>query len=224
MSGRVTALESSPRGKKLVDIYVDGELWRSTNRRAAFHAAVTVGADIGPAIVDNLAAEERKIAEESSLRLLGYRPRSISEIRTKLTASGVSPEAVEEQIARLIRAGYLNDADFARAWIDDRLRIRHYGRQRIKSELIAKGVDPEVFEADLEALCAEDNELTRAVWLLETKLPRRSSVDDAQGRRRAYHWLLRKGFSSSVARGAIQRSQRTGQTAPDEESRTSPTP
>jgi regulatory protein len=203
--GRVSAIERAPGRKSAVDIYVDDSFWRRTNARAGRDAGIAVGVQLNPAVIRTLDAAERAAAREMSLRLLGYRARSVSEIRTKLTASGLGPEAVEDQIARLSDAGYLDDAEFARSWIDDRIRVRHYGRDRIASELAAFGVDPSVFSSLLDEVCTEEQELTRAAWLLETKRHRGAGRDSVAGLHRAYQWLLRRGFSAGVARRAVNR-------------------
>jgi len=117
-------------------------------------------------------------------------------------ASGLGPEAVEDQILRLTSAGYLDDAEFARAWIDDRIRLRHYGRQRIASELVAHGVDPAYFSSQLDEVCGEEQELARAISLLGTKYRPVAARNPRTDIHRAYQWLLRRGFSNGVARRA----------------------
>lgn len=200
---RITAMEPAPGSSRAVDLYVDGEFWRRTNKRAARDAGFAVGVELNPAVVETLNDKERAIAQEGSLRLLGYRARSMAEIRAKLTASGLGLEAVEAQIGRLVAAGYLDDAEFARAWIDERVRISQYGRRRITSELIARGVDQEMFTPYLDELCSDDTELERAARAVKKKFFSVGRAETVRELHRAHQWLLGRGFSNGVARSAI---------------------
>lgn len=204
-ANRVTAIERPRRGSPSVDIYIDGEFWRTMNKSVAERAGVKAGlalhTDHTSRTIDT---EEDKVAEDIALRLLTYRPRSVAEIRTRLTDSGLGPESVGRLIDRFTRSGYLDDSDFARAWIDERTRVKRYGRRRIASELIARGVDQRLFETELDAFCPDEDEPARAEQLLLEKYPDGEQLMEPDAQRRAYQWLARRGFGSGAARTAIR--------------------
>lgn len=204
-SGCVTAIERAPGGKQAVEVHVDALPWRRTNKRAAAQVGLRVGTALTAALVAALESAEHRGAEDTALRLLGYRARSTHELRGKLTTSGFPPEVVSEQLRRLARAGYLDDAEFARAWIDERVHAKHYGARRIRAELLSRGVDPDFFEELLETLCSEEAERARAWKLLEARFGAPPQADSAAHQRRTYQWLLRRGFSPSVAQAAARR-------------------
>ena len=77
--------------------------------------------DPEPAQVDALRqADERHQAQEAALRLLAYRPRSEAELRHRLARRGLASGVVEETVARLREQGLLDDAAFARFWVETR--------------------------------------------------------------------------------------------------------
>jgi regulatory protein len=89
------------------------------------------------------AVEQRVNAHDAALRLLAHRARSESEMRTRLKMRGFDPATVDEEVERLRNAGLLNDAQFARAWVEDRKRSAPRGRRMLRYELLGRGIDPE---------------------------------------------------------------------------------
>ena len=86
-------------------------------------------------------AEQRVNAHEAALRLLSHRPRSENEMRTRLAMRGVAPSAIDEEIERLQRAGLLDDAKFAHAWVEDRRRLAPRGVRMLRYELLGRGIE-----------------------------------------------------------------------------------
>ena len=99
------------------------------------HEAVT---EVGPVL-------------DAAARFLEVRPRSVAEVRRRLASAGYPAGLVEAAIARLTDAGYLDDAAFARAWVESRDRARPRGEIALRRELRLKGVDPATTDAALEA-------------------------------------------------------------------------
>jgi regulatory protein len=126
-------------------------------------------------------------ALEVGLRLLGQRPHSEHELRTKLLARCDDEDEVESALARLRERGYLDDEDFARSLVSRRARAR--GPHLIAAELAAKGVAKDlarraVGEVGREELVAAAR---RAV----------ARMGDAEARVRAAR-LQRRGFPADV--------------------------
>ncbi|RJQ54327.1 MAG: hypothetical protein C4521_05665 [Actinobacteria bacterium] len=203
MPGRITALEAGC-GSRVVEVHVDGQPWRRLNRRLVKRAGIGVGSELDDETLCLLDEQERILAEEISLRLLTHRSRSVQEMTTRLAASGIGSEAAGDQIARLRCQGYLDDLSFAREWVDDRVRVGGHGRQRISRELAAHGVSPELIQRALEAGCPAERELERAMELLgSATVLLRAAERDRAGKRKAWQWLVRRGYSSEIAYQAV---------------------
>ncbi len=87
---------------------------------------------------------------EAAARFLEVRPRSVAEVRRRLTYAGYRPGLVEAAIERLLDLGMLDDEAFARAWVESRDRARPRGARALRDELRRKGVAA----ADVEAALA----------------------------------------------------------------------
>ncbi len=139
-------------------------------------------------------------------RVVGYlaaRARSTREIEQKLLQAGFRPSTVEMVIYKLQRENLLDDADFARQWVESR-QSHKLGRNRIAQELRRKGVSQE--EAD-EALSVidDENQLAGAVALAEKAAARiKSGEDIRKATSRIAGMLVRRGYSWDIAKQAIQ--------------------
>src|SRR4051812_45101087 len=87
---------------------------------------------------------------EAGARFLEARPRSVSEVRRKLTRLGYRPELVTATVDRLVELGFLDDAAFARAWVDARDRAKPRGEHALRRELGLKGVDRSLVDGVLD--------------------------------------------------------------------------
>ena len=72
-------------------------------------------------------------------RFLEARPRSADEVRRRLREAGYRPDLVEGTLVRLAELGYLDDAAFARAWVESRDRARPRGARALRDELRRSG-------------------------------------------------------------------------------------
>jgi regulatory protein len=107
-------------------------------------------------------------------------------------------------VAELIARGYLDDAAFARHWVEAR-GARGYGPGRLRAELRARGVAPALIEAALAAMLP-DADLERARAVARRRLPalRRAGPQRAAARLRDH--LLRRGYSASIVARVLRES------------------
>jgi regulatory protein len=149
---------------------------------------------------------------EAGARFLEARPRSIAEVRRKLTRLGYRQELVTGAVGRLVELGYLDDDAFARAWVESRDRARPRGEHALRRELELRGVDRSIVDAVLEDRRADAGpdegsgeagggsaDDRAAERLLRKRLPALLREPDARRRRqRAYALLARSGFAPDV--------------------------
>ncbi len=83
---------------------------------------------------------EPDLVMEAAAGFLAVRPRSVEETRRRLAHLGYPAALCDQVIERLLEMGYLDDAAFARAWVDSRDRARPRGSSALRSELRRKGV------------------------------------------------------------------------------------
>jgi regulatory protein len=139
-------------------------------------------------------------------RYLNSRERTRAEMRAHLQGKGIDARDTERSIEALAEQGHLDDARFARLFVQDKRELDQWGSDRIRQVLYTRGVDADVVEgalAEREQEHEEDSggELDRALAVLRRRFPSPSS--DRRERERALGVLLRKGYDSDVAIEAI---------------------
>ena len=138
---------------------------------------------------------------EACLRFLEARQRSAEEVRRRLLLHGYRADLVEGAIQRLTELGMIDDAAFARAWIESRDRARPRGERALRQELARKGIDRTVRDETLADREVErpDADESAARRLLERHESALARVPDPRARRqRAYALLARNGFDSEL--------------------------
>lgn len=138
-------------------------------------------------------------AKNYALRLLSHRARSIREMRERLTRKGYSEKVVDKVLSSLKKSDYLDDASFAKIWVENRVLLRGCGRRRIRAELISKGIEKDLIERELDESYPEEREKEIALTLAKKGLPSYRDLAITTKRRRLIQFLLRRGFSSETA-------------------------
>lgn len=128
-------------------------------------------------------------------RLLAYRARSVGEMEDRLLRRGFSSSVVGKTLDALKEHGYLDDGEFARAWIRDRIEQGRYGRRRIARDLKRKGIEGEILREALEEGFRNVEERETAMGIARSRLPLSGPMEPRRLKRRIYGLLLRRGFS-----------------------------
>lgn len=166
---------------------------------------LTVGEPIDMEEYDQwLLLRQYRHALDRAVAFLAGRARSRREMEERLLRSGYRPCTVEMVLYKLEKEGLLDDADFARQWVDAR-SARRMGRGRIAQELRRKGVSAREAEEALEGL-SEEEQLEGAIVLVEKAMARTPSGEDPRKTAaRITAMLARRGYDYDTAREAISR-------------------
>ncbi len=199
LGGTITALRFQKRNKDRVNVYLDG---RFAFGLAAIEAArLQVGQTLGDADVARLRnQDEIERAYERALNFLSYRPRSEAEVRRNLRGKNLEEKAVEGVIERLTRAGLLDDREFARYWVENRLQFKPRGVRALRQELWEKGVPDAVIAEAIEGFDEED----AARRVAEAGARRMAHLESRDFRRKLNAYMARRGFSYAVIRPLVE--------------------
>jgi regulatory protein len=145
-------------------------------------------------------------ALDLSYRYLGYRDRTVLEVRRHLESKRVEPDTIEQAVAELREQGYLDDARFARRFAEDRRALDHWGDERIERKLLSAGVEPELIAAALHGAgdegAAPRSQFDAALEALRGRF--RVPPESEKDRHRALGFLVRKGYELETAYDAIR--------------------
>jgi len=136
-------------------------------------------------------------ARQICLRLLTAAPRTRAQLAQAMRSGGVSAEAAEAILVRFTDAGLIDDAAFARAWVESRHHSRGLSRRSLSAELRRNGVQNEEIRAAVDALDPEQEAAT-ARRLVERKLASSRGRPPETRARQAAGMLARKGYPAGL--------------------------
>jgi regulatory protein len=209
----ITGLEQQERGRRRVNVYVDGLYAFALEPATVLSHGLRVGMAFDERLRSQLQEDDaRERAHEAAITLLSYRPRSEKELRQRLRRKGFAPETVDLTLDRLRSAGLVDDRAFGEFWINNRQAFRPRGERALKQELATKGVDRSVVDEILAERPAD--EAGEAMEIARRKAASMRGLERDVFYRRLTGFLARRGYSWDVA-GPIVRSLWQGADAED---------
>jgi regulatory protein len=127
-----------------------------------------------------------------ALRLLSSREHSRAELERKLAQYEEEPGALAKVLDSLQAKDFINDERVVESVLHR--RSAKLGTQRIKQELQAKGLEPEVVAQALDQLLASEVDRARAVWRKKFATPSK----DAAERGKQMRFLANRGFGGDT--------------------------
>lgn len=118
--------------------------------------------------------------------MLSYRNRSEREIRQRLNRLSDDRVLIDQVIDLLHQDKLIDDLEFARWWVRQRIEFRPRGNRAIFAELMQKGIDKSIIDQVLMSREAETE--------LAQKLLAKKKLDKT----RAQRLLLSRGFSPDI--------------------------
>lgn len=204
VAGAITAIEEICSNRRACRIYLDDLPWKITATKVVKGLSLAVGQRHQTTRLSKMIIEaEERLAMELALQMFSYRARSRQEMVAKLTRRLISLEAIEATVDKLSRAGYLDDQTFVSAFINDRVEISGHGRQRIRRDLLAIGIDIEMINTVLDDAYKAERERELALDLAKKRISRYDGLNQTVVRRRLTQVLLRKGFEPALTQFAV---------------------
>lgn len=157
-------------------------------------SAGAAGAAGGAGVSDDPYERARQVC----LRLLTAAPRTSAQLADAMRRKGVPAEAAEAVLGRLTEVGLIDDAAFARAWVESRHHARGLSRRALTAELKRRGVPGEEVQAAIGAL-DPDQEIATARRLVVRAMAATRGRPLPVRVRRLVGLLARKGYPAPLA-------------------------
>lgn len=187
---KISHIKQQQKRADRYSVYVDQKYVFSLSESALLANSLFVGQELNE---QELAAlkdtSQRDKAYNQALGQIARRVRSEWEVRDYLKRKGYDPELIEEIIQRLYAIDLLNDAEFARMWIDNRRLLKGTSTRRLQMELRQKHIPDEVIQSSL----ANDSTDERAI--LGDLIARKRKIARFADDQKLIAYLLRQGFN-----------------------------
>lgn len=199
-----SAVEPQARNPERVNVFVEGRYAFSINSMLALELGLRAGQTLSTdTLRDVLQRDEVTKAVEACVRLLGYRPRTEAELLKRLAGKGYDSALAAEAVERVRAMGYVDDAEFARFWVQNREQFKPMGARRLRYELLQKGVDRETAQQVIEDTLPEQED-DNAMRVARSKLRALAGADYPTFRRRLGGFLSRQGYDWETSSRVIK--------------------
>ncbi|MBQ3022235.1 MAG: regulatory protein RecX [Clostridia bacterium] len=142
-------------------------------------------------------------SRDYALYLIEFRDRTEKELREKLTAKGYTEEQIEDTVEFLKNYGYIDDKRYALHFISDAINLKKWGKIRIRTELLRKGIDRETVEFSLEDAFSKIED-DRVFSIMEKRFSD-SDFGNMKERTRIFNFFMRRGFTPDEIKGAMNK-------------------
>jgi regulatory protein len=195
-ASRITALDHDPRRPGAIRLEVDGSRFGAVPRELVIAEALVIGRELDELLRERLsAAADTEAAFRTALRSLELRSFARSDLARRLVRKGHPRPAVEAALERAAGLGLLDDAAFARDYVQSRA-ARGRGPSRLVRDLLAMGVERALIERALSAHWPEGSDRSTIPLALATKRAAQlGGLPRPTRRRRLLAYLARRGFS-----------------------------
>ena len=208
---KITSVEPQKKNPKRFNIFLDGQFAFGSDEDLIVDQRLIPGKTFTTSDVEHLLfeAEVGKLMERM-YRLFNIRQRSEREVRNYLKnlsfkkkvkeQEEVSDLVIESLIEKLKQKGLLDDKQFASSWVQSRGKKK--GKIGLKMELIQKGIAKEIIDELINQ--TPESEQLIAQGALEKKIRLWEKLPYLEFKKKAYEFLLRRGFEYEVVKDTIE--------------------
>jgi len=138
-----------------------------------------------------------------ALRLIEFKDRTEKELRDKLKEKNYDWNSIDDEIAFLKSYGYIDDKRYAEHFVSDAINLKKWGKIRIRTELLRKGIDRETVDNTIED-AFEDVDENLVLSQMQSRF-KNSDFSNIKERTRIFNFFMRRGFSPDEIKGAMNK-------------------
>jgi len=129
-----------------------------------------------------------------AMKYLSYQPRTVYEMHRYIKKKGVSEDIIKKVIGFLLEKNYLNDMDFARLFVEGRVKNKPKSKFAFQYELKKKGINPSIIAVILEQY--DDQDL--ALKSIRPKIRLWQNLDNEKLKKKMINYLRYRGFNYDI--------------------------
>lgn len=134
-------------------------------------------------------------ARESAVRRCCLSKQTRKTLEIKLRAKGFSEEEIASSVEAMAENGYIDEDEYARAFVRDSYRIKKHGRIRIINELVLRGISRRKAEEAVNEYDADECGIIREV--IEKRF------DKDADKAKIFKYFYSRGFEADDIRRCI---------------------
>lgn len=203
---KISKITAQKRNPDRLNLYIDDEYALSLASGTLVKYKISKGYDMQPKFREILEYDLFQRLYQSGVKYAGKGLKTSQQVYQNLSdkiyrklsdwypalADIDTKPIIEDVIERMVRDGYIDDRQYAQAFVRDRVKFKPRSLKLVKSELYAKNIDSQIIDEVLAEFEGNDDESKMLETLLEKKY--RSKVIDPRDQKKL-RYLAGKGFS-----------------------------
>lgn len=142
----------------------------------------------------------------SAVAYLAKRMRSVKEVRDFLLKKEIEDPVIHEVIHKLVQQKYLEDQEYAFAYVRSQINTTDKGPDLIQLELKDKGIEKSMIEIALKEY-SDDQQFEKAAKLCEKFVQKNTKDSNKVIKKKMENMLLRKGYSFDIIHKAVNETE-----------------
>jgi regulatory protein len=187
---KITAIKTQVKREGWYSLFVDGKYAFSLSAEGLLDSGFVVGQELSQ--VELRGAKRQSQADKAYNLTLAYvarRMRSEGELHDYFRRKQYAPELSEQIMRRLRQFDFVNDAEFARRWVENRRLLKATSTKKLRLELKQKRISDDIIRSVLEADETDERQILRELVEKKRKQTR------YQNNEKLMMYLARQGFS-----------------------------
>jgi regulatory protein len=198
--GTITKISTQRKLSQRVNVYIDENFAFSVFESSLLDNNLYKGRQLTDKEIKTIKnQDDNEKCLESAYRFLSYRPSSEKEINDKLLKK-YAPETVTGVIKTLKLKKYIDDRQFIKFWLENRIASR--GPLLLRNELQKKGVKNEMIEKELTAF--DDEEVFERAKNLILSKPKYKNLETKEIYKKIVPYLARRGYPYEIIKRVIK--------------------
>ena len=198
---RVTSIAQQVKNPNRYSVFVEGKYAFSLSADALLESHLVNGQELTESDIAHfkkLSAEDK--AFNLALAYVARRMRSEGELYDYFHRKEYAPELISQIMERLQKLGFVDDAEFARRWVENRRALKGSSAKKIRLELRQKKVSSDI----VQTVLAEDE--TDERQLLRELVAKKRKQSRYQDNEKLMRYLAGQGFNYDDIKSALQNS------------------
>ena len=180
-------------------VFIDDKLALVLSGQAVLDSGLSPGQEVSSEEIAKLSSKsvDDKLYQQA-LKYISLRLRSEGEMAQYLKRKSAKPDQVKQILEKLKDLDLINDQNFARAYIHDRLMLSTSSRRKLTYELRKKQIAEDVIEHSLA------NDQISDMNSLSTIIESKRAIPKYQDDLKLMQYLVRQGFNYSDVKEALK--------------------
>jgi regulatory protein len=185
----ITQIKIQAKNKNRVNVHLDGKFFCGLAVEAVVKHSLKVGSEVSEQELELLQFEsDKQMAFSKVLNLISKSPKTKKQIYDYLKNKGYAQKTIEYVISKLEEYNYINDAVYAKNYVN--FNINSKGVRRLRQELMLKGVNAKIIDEALASIDFQEEVVERLAnkYMLNKQKNQKNYA-------KLYAYLTRRGFS-----------------------------